>query len=57
MNSNAAAAILAARLSHRELVLRDQIKSLQSQHQVTLAAMQEWFSMPLKRQEIEFIFL
>ena len=41
MNSNAAAAILAARLTHRELVLRDQIKSLQSQHQVALAAMQE----------------
>jgi len=41
MNSNATAATLAARLSHRELVLRDQIKSLQSQHQVTLAAMQE----------------
>ena len=41
MYSNTEAAILAARLSHRELVLRDQIKSLQSQHQMTLAAMQE----------------
>lgn len=33
MNYNTTAAVLAVRLSHRELVLKDQIKSLQSWHQ------------------------
>lgn len=35
INSNATAAILAERLSHRELVLTDQIKGTESWHRVT----------------------